>query len=137
MRNVPLHPKVIEIGFLKYKNSIAESGHRRVFPRLRERNGVRTVYFSKWYGRQREHFGISDTRKVFHSFRHTFKDACRSADMPEDVHDALTGHANNSVGRQYGTGHPLVNLAKWMEKISYDVEIASPFPVDGHRSHRP
>ena len=45
---------------------------------------------------------MTDTNKVFHSFRHAFKDALRAGDVPEDLGDALTGHSNQSVGRSYG-----------------------------------
>ena len=63
---------------------------------------------------------VTDPRKVFHSFRHTFKDACRAAGVPEEVHDALTGHAGGSVGRSYGSdGVPLKIKAAELEKISY------------------
>lgn len=125
-RDVPLHHCLIDLGFLDYKAEMERSCQRHIFPNLRERNGVRTVYFSKWYGRQRNTFGITDRRKVFHSFRHSFKDACRDADVPEDVRDALTGHANGSVGRDYGRGHSRAKLAMWIRKISYDVEIPKP-----------
>jgi hypothetical protein len=46
--------------------------------------------------------GITDDSKVFHSFRHTFKDALRTAGVPEDLNDALAGQKNSSVGRSYG-----------------------------------
>ena len=40
--------------------------------------------------------------KVFHTFRHQFKRMCRDALLPEELHDALTGHSNkNNVGRSY------------------------------------
>lgn len=51
--------------------------------------------------------------------RHTFKDACRRAGIAEEVHDALTGHSNGSVGRSYGLGVSLTVLAEAMETVSY------------------
>lgn len=35
-------------------------------------------------------------------FRHTFKTACRDAGIGEEVHDALTSHVGEGVGRSYG-----------------------------------
>ena len=58
--------------------------------------------WTKWFNRRLRSIGITDKRKVFHSFRHLFKDALRSAGVPEDLNDALTGHSNSSVGRGYG-----------------------------------
>jgi hypothetical protein len=57
-------------------------------------------------------------RKVFHVFRHGLKDAARAC-MPEEHHDAITGHSNGSVGRGYGTGVPLYVLAESMAKVAF------------------
>jgi len=65
------------------------------------------------------HHHHHDPRKVFHSFRHAFKDACRSARIEEELHDALTGHTSASVGRGYGNGVPLEVLAEEITKVSY------------------
>jgi len=46
---------------------------------------------------------IYDKGKVFHSFRHTFKDALRNSGVDEALSDALTGHSSSSVGRHYGS----------------------------------
>jgi len=50
----------------------------------------------------RDVIGITDPSKTLYSLRHNFKDACRMAHLPEDVHDQLTGHSSSSVGRTYG-----------------------------------
>ena len=78
-----------------------------------------TGNWSKWWARYTDDLGITDPRKVFHSFRHSFKDACRAARIGEELHDALTGHSSASVGRTYGTGMPLEVLAEAVAKISY------------------
>jgi hypothetical protein len=53
-----------------------------------------------------------------HSFRHGWKTAARAV-MPEEHHDAITGHTNGSVGRSYGSGVPLRVLADSMAKVRY------------------
>ncbi len=46
--------------------------------------------YSKWFGRYlRDSCGVTDTNKVFHSFRHAFKDALRAGGVSEDLGDAL------------------------------------------------
>jgi hypothetical protein len=45
---------------------------------------------------------VENERKVFHSLRHTFKDALRAANVGEDLNDALCRQKNGSVGRSYG-----------------------------------
>lgn len=100
-RNIPLHPVLIACGFLRHVAE-RESGH--LFPDLKiNPRGKRGGYFSNWFsGYLRKKVGITDTRKVFHSFRHTFKDSCRKVGIEEAVHDALTGHTSVAVSRQYG-----------------------------------
>jgi integrase len=105
-RDVPVHPELIRCGFLEYLQQRRQQGGDRLFPDLvRGSDSKWSSAFSKWMGRYlRETVEITDTRKVFHSFRHTFKDACRRARLSEEVHDALTGHTNGSVSRTYGAG---------------------------------
>jgi hypothetical protein len=52
-----------------------------------------------------------------HSFRHGWKTAARSV-MSEELHDAITGHSNGSVGRAYGNV-PLKALAEAMAKVRF------------------
>lgn len=120
-RIVPIHPTLVTLGFMEYVAERRQSGDRQLFPNLKLQEGKRTIYFSKWWGRQRKRFNILDPRKCFHSFRHTFKDGCRAAGVPEDIHDAITGHSNGSVGRSYGNGHPVAVLHEWISKVAWDV----------------
>jgi len=78
-----------------------------------------TGNWSKWWSRYTDYLGITDPRKVFHSLRHSFKDACRAARIEEELHDALTGHTSASVGRKYGNGVPLEVLAEAVAKVSH------------------
>lgn len=73
---------------------------------------------------------IDDPSKTFHSFRHTFKRACREAGITEEVHLAFTGHAGGGVGRSYGRmrrsdgamdrGIPLERLKAEIDRLSYE-----------------
>jgi integrase len=124
-RKLPLHPELIRVGFLEYVEDRRRSGDQRLFPDLRPAvSGQVTGNWSKWWGRYTDGLGISDPRKVFHSFRHAFKDACRAARIEEELHDALTGHTSASVGRRYGGGVPLEVLAEAVAKVSYKGESA-------------
>jgi integrase len=119
-RKLPLHPELIRCGLLGYVEDRRRAGGERLFPELRPSvSGQVTGNWSKWWGRYTDGLGIIDPRKVFHSFRHAFKDACRSARIEEELHDALTGHTSASVGRGYGNGVPLEVLAEEITKVSY------------------
>jgi integrase len=128
LRAVPIHPELIRIGFMDFvEHARASDGQSaRLFPHLRQ--GSKGGYgeaFSKWFGRYKRSLGISNEKSVFHSFRHGFKDALRSAGVNEDVNDALTGHGGgNPVARGYGWedmarrfGFSTLNIA--VEKARY------------------
>jgi integrase len=119
-RKLPLHPELLRCGLLAYVEERRHKGEARLFPDLRPSvSGQVTGNWSKWWGRYTDALGITDPRKVFHSFRHTFKRACRAARIEEELHDALTGHTSASVGRSYGSGVPLEVLAEAIAKVSY------------------
>lgn len=115
-RNIPIHASLIACGFMKHVQ--AQKDQRFLFPDLKiNPRGKRGGYFSYFFsGYLRRKIGITDTRKVFHSFRHTFKDNCRKIGIEEAIHDALTGHKSVSVSRNYGNDQfPLEPLFKAIE----------------------
>lgn len=118
-RMVPIHPEVLRLGFVTFVE--ARRGKTRVFHELKkDTTGRESGSWSKWFGRWlRGTCKVEDTRMVFHSFRHTFKDLCRDAEIEEAVHDALTGHSGaNAVARAYGSGqYPLRPLVLAMQKL--------------------
>ncbi|CAH1748107.1 Phage_integrase domain-containing protein [Thauera humireducens] len=125
-RIVPLHPEILQAGFLDYVETVRASGQRWLFPELLpDHDGRRGGNFGKWfqrYLRVRTGIGISDPRVVFHSFRHTFKTLCRAAEISEEVHDALTGHVSASVSRQYGE-MPIGPLVRAIHAIKLPVAL--------------
>lgn len=126
-RQVPIHRTLIEAGFVLYAQGLQQRGEVYLFPELPHDpagalSSSRT--FTKWWGMWCErnggnYSGINDPNKTFHSFRHSFKRACRDAGLGEEIHDLLTGHKGVSVGRGYGQGAGLRILANAMEQVSY------------------
>lgn len=121
IRRVPIHLKLVELGFFDYLEHVRSRKHKYLFPHIDSSGGFeRTRKFSQWVNRYlRRDCGITDTRKVFHSLRHKFKDACRDAAISRDVHDALTGHVDGSVSGRYGEGASLRVLNEGIQSISY------------------
>ena len=111
-RKMPIHPFLIDMGFLDYVKGLPQDGP--LFP------GLNSKAYTPRFGRMLDKIGLDDPNLVFHSFRHTFKDACRTAGIQEEVHDALTGHSNVSVGRKYGSrGMPVDILADAVNSVTY------------------
>jgi integrase len=106
------------LGFLRYVEARRKAGDTLLIPAPRpDRYGKRTGNWSKWFGRcLREAVKITDARKVFHSFRHTFKSAGRRAGVEEEIHDALTGHVSGAVGRAY-SDYPLGPLKAAVDRV--------------------
>lgn len=120
-RRIPLHSELVKLGFLDYVEERRAAGDTHLFPGLKvSSGGKRTAVWGNWWGPyMRQHSGIDDPRKVFHSFRHTVKDAFREAEVEATLRDQLMGHAGRTEGDKYGSGYSLKALAKGMEKLRY------------------
>ncbi|MGV7031248.1 site-specific integrase [Methylobacterium symbioticum] len=134
LRRVPVHPELERIGLLRYRQALVDGGATpgdSLWPDLKlGRTAQPAGAWSKWFTRLlREGAGIEDRRKVFHSFRHTFKRLARDARISEEMHDALTGHTGGGVGREYGSGFGLKVLAQELARIE------APDAVRGLRWH--
>ena len=114
-RLVPLHPELERLGFIAYVEKLKDQ-QGRVFPDLVPNiYGRLSAKWGEWFGPyMRNVCGITDKRKVFHSFRHTFKDYTRRAKMPEGIQRQLMGHAGKDVADDYGSGYDLHSLAEAM-----------------------
>lgn len=113
-RVVPIHAQLVRLGFLKFVEDVRKRGGEKafLFPLIapdRGRAGLKA--WSKWFGRYLRAQGVNDTAKVFHSFRHSFKDALRQGKVTQEVHDALTGHAQAAtVSGGYGAKEMLARF---------------------------
>jgi len=122
-RLIPLHPKLIELGFLDYVRGAAEQGSLRLFPHLRVcRKGSLSDKFSKEFARYLKKVGAKNDKNCFHSFRHNFRDALRQAGIERDIVQALGGWKDKSAGTEdtYGQGHTTQRLYSAISKITYE-----------------
>ena len=54
---------------------------------------------------------------VIHSFRHSFRDRLREAEVDLELTDQLGGWASASIGQSYGSGHTLKQKYDAMQRI--------------------
>ncbi|SNS03418.1 Phage integrase family protein [Humidesulfovibrio mexicanus] len=130
-RNVPIHPELVRLGFLDYLEERRKAGGGPLFPALKSAQDSPTESWSKWWGRYARDNGITDPRKVFHSFRHTVKDGFRNSRVAKEYRDLIQGHAIPGVGEEYGSGTGLQVLAEEMAKLRFpglDLEHLVPRP---------
>ncbi|QBX71935.1 site-specific integrase [Aeromonas hydrophila] len=107
-RDIPVHPHLLTLGLLDYLRSLPADG--RLFPLLNP-SGPKQSYHVRlgvwWQRHLREKLKITrEDIQPFHSFRHTFITLLRTAEVREDVQNAITGHSQHSdrtaTGRNYG-----------------------------------
>ncbi|MDN7994751.1 site-specific integrase [Burkholderia orbicola] len=117
IRRIPIHADLIRLGFVKYMQS--RKGTSRLFDLAVDRHGKASSSWVKWFGTYlRNVCGVTNPRMTFHSFRHTFKDACRAAGIRREVSDALTGHSDGSASSGYGGDfYPLAPLIEAVGRI--------------------
>jgi len=116
VRRVPIHAELIARGFLAFVDG--RRGKPQLFDLAPDENGRKGSAFGKWFNESlREVCGITDPKLVFHSFRHSFKDHCRTLEIAEEVSDALSGHSSGKVSRRYGgLAYPLRPLVEAVKK---------------------
>ncbi|MFA0672542.1 site-specific integrase [Vibrio splendidus] len=92
-RLVPIHSKLLDLGFIEYINSVQ---HERIFPALKqERDGYGTAA-SKWFGRLKTKLGFNRGHD-FHSFRHTVATQLKNADVSAVIAGEILGHTQNNI----------------------------------------
>ena len=117
IRVVPVHRRVIALGFLEYVKSVKG---RKLFPQIKpDSKGRWSGLFSKWFGRYRRSVGLKEGTKPFHAFRHTWKTAARSAGISEEIHDEISGHEKANEGRSYGS-IPIKVLKAAVDSVDFD-----------------
>jgi integrase len=128
-RDVPVHSRLLDMGFARFVERQREKSIQSwLFPELSPAVPRGIKNWGRWFGRYvRSNADVSGGgEKVFHSFRHTFKDGARRAGLTEEIHDAITGHSNGqSVGRSYGARTNVQRfgaqpLKEAIDRISFD-----------------
>ena len=125
-RVIPVHPLLIELGFLKYVEALKAGDVPRLWMNLKwtSVNGHGNS-FSNWYQRFNRINVTDDPKKVFHSFRHTVTDTLKQVGVSETVIAELVGHSNSgsmTMGR-YGKRYQPKVLLDALVKLDYDIQI--------------
>lgn len=120
-RTIPIHPACVQ-EILTHVEACRSRRKEMLFDyQFVPSKGTRSHRFSRRFNTWlRDKLNIDDKRLVAYSTRHSFKDACRRANMPEYIANQLMGHrlAKGDAGG-YGIGVSVPDLAKWLERIAY------------------
>ncbi len=108
-RKIPLHPVVIDLGFIDYVKSV---DHERVFPECKNTNKSKKYghYFGRYFNNLLTQIGVKPSQtelkrgipnKTFHSFRHGTINMLTHAGVDTLILKQVMGHKEKGV--TYGT----------------------------------
>jgi integrase len=129
-RVIPMHPALVRMGLLEYRDALRTQGTIRLFPELRKRRDGYGHTASKWFSRFMSKTALppasTGKKKVFHSFRHTIADRLEGAGTPYEAIERILGHSKAAGGSEtmlrYTKDFPPSRLQKWIAAI--------PVPMD-------
>lgn len=121
-RVVPVHSKLIQMGFLKFHARQAAFGDK-LFPEMKPDargyiSGTASTFFNDYF----RNIGVkTDRSRNFHSLRHNVADAFRSVGYLDEEHGVLLGHTKASTTGKYGVmpEGPLQKRVQMIEAIKY------------------
>lgn len=118
-RVVPIHPTLIKLGLIDYYELTLKKKEERLFYQLNySRDGYAkgvTYLFNKL---KQEYF--ANTKKSFHSTRHSFIDKLKTQYGSDVKRKALTGRAYNDIDfDNYGNPVPPKDLIEDLSKVQY------------------
>jgi len=124
IRRVPVAKELIELGLLRFLDSVKAEGHLSLFPSLaHDWHEKLSGSFSKFFGRYKSQvLGIKNPKKVLYSFRHTMKDAMTRSNVSSKYLQRILGHASGlgSVTDGYGNEDvPLDVLCTEFAKVNF------------------
>ncbi|HTN71226.1 MAG TPA: site-specific integrase [Methylomirabilota bacterium] len=134
-RQIPIHSKLIELGFLEYWKAVKDSGEKLIFPRWRPKAGKASARAVEWFSGFLRETGLHDStagKKVLgmHVFRHTMEHFGFNLGVPADDVALITGRSRegNRVQQGYqGEAWPK-KLQGIIERIHFDIDHIKPVP---------
>ena len=131
IRQVPIHPTIIKLGFLDFLNQ-TDPSHQYIFPIIKKYSTTTRNTFSANSSKLLQEFGAHEKmKKVYHSFRHTLiTHAVQNAGIKIEVVSTLTGHIEQSETLKltssvtYLKDYPVDVIKRHVvDKIQYGLEI--------------
>jgi integrase len=121
-REVPVHPELKRLGFIAYAEFRRKEGAKRLFPDLKKaKSGYYSDIMQKWFGNFLRSLDLKKPGVVLHSFRHTFRDAMREADVNVEVQHRIGGWelGQNTTANSYGRGHSPKRMLEEISKVKF------------------
>ena len=104
-RETPIHPKLIENGFIEYLDNLDITNNQSIWPSLTPKGGKLGQRVSEYWQRLKTKHNLPSTpqnaageSKVFHSFRRFAINEMRNGGMSITTLQALVGHESSMLG---------------------------------------
>ena len=119
-RIIPIHKELVALGFPEFVQEKVAEGVTLLFPEIKASGGRRpSDNFSQWFGRFLSSADVKSPSLNFHSFRHSFRDRLREADLSVEKIKALGGWASTEVHEGYGKGYSVSTLKEAIDQVEY------------------
>lgn len=131
VRWVPIHGKLISLGFLSFVRSSKEAGDTQLFRFRPNTEGNWSRQFCKEFARMQNEMGMkARKRPTTYSFRHTFIDELKQSEVDENIVAELVGHKNQKItyGR-YGKKYKVSLLQKHLDTVFEGTEFFGLFEI--------
>ncbi len=121
IRKIPIHPVLLDLGFVKFVERLKANNYERVFHNLTyTKKNQFAGAITHWFARYLDKIGIKASKKVFHSFRYTFEEKAIERNISTEVQNALGGWTNKGTGQAiYGKRISTQVLFREIKKIRY------------------
>ena len=127
-RLVPVHPKILDLGFIEFVSDQKKKGHDRVFSELKRQGNKYGHYPSRWFSDYKKKCGIKSEprKKTFHSFRHTLVNNLGQQLISDAVIAGVVGHARKGEtgGRYMKDFEVQVLFEEAIMKLNYDIDLS-------------
>lgn len=126
-REIPVHSKLIELGFLRFVDSI-DAG--RLFPTIKPTAGKLSHYPCKRFN---EEYLVSmgvkvPFKKTFYSFRHTVMNELKKQKVFIEERGQLAGHTPKTVTEIYGNEVTIDDMKALVERLNFTQALANVKP---------
>jgi integrase len=124
-RLLPIHPRLIELGFLDYVKEMELAKSKRLFPEWKKSDDPRKLYTSaSWIRNINERMipSVVDRhpKPTLYSFRHTWKTLMATHSVPSQFQNQIMGHAQTGMDAFYMGSLGIDALYKAVESLTYD-----------------
>ena len=136
IRQVPIHPTLLDLGFIDYFNKVKAAGETQVWPKLQKTRKGYSRAVGYWFNGDKTRPGFNrkyvteDQRKSFHSTRHAFRDELKQLRIDNDVAAEIVGHEyEEGEAGTYTDSFLLQIKLEALQQVNYGLDLSHLKPL--------